>query len=121
MLEIAPPDRPRELGGAADPLPRPSRPAAAGTFRVRWSDLDLNRHANHTRYVEWALEAVPPDLRERGRLAGLGIDFLAEARLGDEVAAEAEAVDGGLTFLHRILRPADGRELAVLRSAWTEK
>ncbi len=119
MFEVAVPDRPRELGGVADELPRPGSPAVERAFRVRWADLDRNRHANHVRHVEWALETVPAELRDRGRLAELAADFRAEARHEDEVVAEAEAAADGKAFLHRIVRRADGRELAVVRSAWT--
>lgn len=113
------PDRPRELSGIADELQAPARPDARRAFRVRWDDLDLNRHANHTRYVGWALETVPQELRERFRIAELGVDFRAEALHDEEIVAESEDAGDGRTFLHGIARHADGKVLAILRSSWT--
>ncbi len=36
-------------------------------FRVRHSDLDINRHVNNTVYVDWALETLPQDVIGRYR------------------------------------------------------
>lgn len=119
LATLCVPDRPRELGGVAGELQAPSRIDASRDFRVRWDDLDLNRHANHTRYVGWALETVPAELRERCRIAELGVDFQAEARYDEEIVAESETAADGRSFLHRILRPAGRRTLAVLGSSWT--
>jgi acyl-ACP thioesterase len=95
---------------------------------VRYADLDMNLHANNTRYVEWLLEAVPLEVLRERRLAELDIDFLAEAGHGERVlsrAYEAEptaggppAPGGGLAFRHTLLRQGDGRELGRARSAW---
>lgn len=50
-------------------------------FIVRESDLDLNRHLNNVRYVEWALACLP----ENSRPDNIDIKFMAEAVLGDTV------------------------------------
>jgi hypothetical protein len=42
----------------------------------------------------------------------------AEAREGDVLVVEAAPGDGPDTWLHRIMRPADGRELARARTRW---
>ncbi len=118
-MRIARPER--ELPGTLEALPRAERVDHQQIFRVRWGDVDLNRHANSTCYVEWALETVPPALREAAPPSELDVDFRAEALACDEIqvdAAEGEADDGGRLFAHRITRTADGRELAVLRSVW---
>lgn len=123
LSDVVVPDRPRELDGEAAALPRLARPERSSAFRVRWADLDLNRHANHACYVDWALETVPSATREQARITTLAVDFRAEARFEDEVVAEAQSEDapaGRHAFLHRIVRPADGRELAVLRTEWTD-
>ncbi|MEM9998360.1 MAG: acyl-ACP thioesterase domain-containing protein, partial [Bacteroidota bacterium] len=50
-------DRPRPLDGTAPPLPfdAATPDLVVNTFAVRRTDLDLNGHANHVRFVEWAM------------------------------------------------------------------
>lgn len=116
------PDRPRALDGALDPLGRPRDGAAAGEFAVRYDDIDVNRHANNACYVGWALDCIPPDLRASRELAEFGVDFRAEAHLGDRLRGELELredEDGAETIgLHRLVRAEDGVELALARTRW---
>ena len=119
VLELdPPPGRPRalELG------PPPDAPRAAEaslSFGVRYADLDRVGHANNARFAEWALEAVPPELRETHALAELDLAFQREAVAGDLVTSECGATrrpGSDCAFAHRIAR--DGTTLALARSAW---
>jgi len=90
---------------------------------VRYSDLDMNLHANNTRYVEWALEAVPPEVLHGKRLAEMDIDFLAEAEQGERILSrsygpQARSSQDERGFRHILLRSSDGREVARARSLW---
>lgn len=106
--------RPAELRA----LEAPEAADAEATFRVRWSDLDVNDHANNVCYVEWALETVPPELRASAFPSSLAIDFRAETRLGDTIVATRRALADG-AFAHRITHAADGREVAALTTRWS--
>jgi medium-chain acyl-[acyl-carrier-protein] hydrolase len=87
------------------------------TFTVRASDLDMNRHVNNVNYIDWALEALPPDTRGSSRLRRLQIDYLAECHEGDTVISKcAPAGDGGC-YRHGIYR-ADGSFAAAAASCW---
>lgn len=55
-------------------------------FQVRNSDLDMNNHVNNTKYVQWILDALPVSVLRKGiNLHGYEVNFLAEAKLGDEI------------------------------------
>ena len=114
------PERGRVLPDTFDRLPAlPADAPHARTIRVRYSDLDLNRHANNVCYVAWALETLPVSLLESHRLTSLEVHFRAETAEGDVVEARAATVDAPeLTFLHRLDRASDGREVAVARTRW---
>lgn len=58
-------------------------PQETQLFTVRKSDLDLNRHVNNVRYVEWGLACLP----EEKVKSILDIKFTGEAGLGDTVAS----------------------------------
>jgi medium-chain acyl-[acyl-carrier-protein] hydrolase len=104
------------------PLPTLRKPELEQTFRVRQGDLDWNRHANHVVYVEWGIEAAPPELVGRSRPREIEVDFRGEARYGDEIVSRVETLPAGSGsgLIHQIVRRGDGAELARLRTAWTE-
>lgn len=90
-------------------------------FRVRRSDLDLNRHVNHMVYVGWALDAVPDELAERLMPVSLEIGFRAEALAGEVVTVSCDCTENEdeSLVIHRIAS-ADGRELTRLRTRWRQ-
>lgn len=108
----------RVLPDVFERLPELAPAVAAFEVRVGRSDLDLNGHANNVRFVVWALDGLPAAVAETRTLAELEIDYRAEAREGDVLVVEAAPGDGPETWLHRITRLADGRELARARTCW---
>lgn len=120
LMAFGPADRPRALADAAPPPEAPPFIVHRATFGVRRSDLDRIGHANHVRYAEWALEALPDPLP--GRLDALDVVFKAEAVRGDRVVSCAgpapDAAPGVLA--HHLTCEADGRTLALARTFWTD-
>ena len=105
--------------GVLPKLPDLATPAWECRLPVRWSDIDFNRHVTSTSYIGWALESVPPDLREKRAMTGFEINFRAETFFGETIISQSRSVDGsGDTILHRITSEQDGRELARARSIW---
>lgn len=118
LAEMASRTPPRVLPDVFERLPELSPAVASHEVRVGRSDLDLNGHANNVRFVAWALDGLPATVADTSTLAELEIDYRAEAREGDVLAVEAAPGDGPDTWLHRITRPTDGRELARARTHW---
>lgn len=54
-------------------------------FRVRNSDLDGNGHVNNVRYAQWIVDALPLQDTRMHVVRDYEVNFLAEARPGDEV------------------------------------
>jgi acyl-ACP thioesterase len=82
-------------------------PDATQCFDVRKTDLDLNRHVNNVRFIEWALSCVP----ENETVSEIDIKFMAESVFGDTALAEIKNnPDGG--FYHQIERVSDEKILA---------
>lgn len=79
-------------------------------FTVRRSDLDLNRHVNNVRYVEWALSCLPED----HKTSDFDIKFLGEAHLNEEVVAKAQITNSHKRY--EIRRSSDKKILALARS-----
>lgn len=83
----------------------------AKTFHVRRSDLDMNRHVNNVKYIEWALAALdaPDTIRE------IDIEFRSECRMGDSIKSEASPIDQSVNA-HRLTRTRDEQTAAVAKT-----
>ncbi len=82
-------------------------------FTVRKSDLDLNKHVNNVKYIEWALSCLPED----NKVNEIDIKFMAEAVLGDSIVAESkESNDSSSDTIHQIRRKSDQKTLALALS-----
>ena len=111
----------RAIADDFEPLPSLAEPQRDVTLPVMLRDLDMNHHVNHAVYLQWALEAVPPERLEAGLPRDIEIAYLAEARLGDRIisaAAPLPPADGRAALIHRISLAGNGRELARIRTTW---
>jgi medium-chain acyl-[acyl-carrier-protein] hydrolase len=88
-------------------------------FQVRQSDIDVNQHVNHVQYVEWALEALPPEILLPNRMSRVQVAFKKETVYGQRIRTRAEVREGkgGLQCLHAIIGD-DGEEKSALRTFW---
>ena len=92
-------------------------------FAVRYRDLDVNRHVNNVRVVEWALETLPPDIHDTFRCTAFSLQFMAETRLHDSIRAVAQVEpDGDDRRARHVLRRADDdHALAVALTRWSSR
>jgi acyl-ACP thioesterase len=124
MDDVVPPEfvlARRALADDFPPLPGVEEPAREVELPVMLRDLDMNRHVNHAVYLEWAFEAIPPELLEHGLPEDIEIAYLAEAGPGDRISTAASPLpprDRGPAYAHRISLDGGGRELARLRTSW---
>jgi medium-chain acyl-[acyl-carrier-protein] hydrolase len=102
-----------------DPAPPPALtdPDAELKVRVRWTDLDLNGHLNNTRFLDLALETFADDWLLAHAPTEVEMSFLAEGRRGDVLLSRRQPQDEG-SFLHSLVREADGKELFRARTVW---
>jgi acyl-ACP thioesterase len=120
LYDIDVPDRPAPLGEEAVDLSAPESTDRERTFSVRYHDLDLNRHVNNVRYLEWALETLPREVLDERQCVELALQFEAETTLGDSVRASAECREegGSLRVRHRLAHAETDRTLALASTTW---
>ena len=83
----------------------------AGYFKVNFSDMDIARHVNNTRYIDWIIDDFDAPFRASHFLNEIEIDFLLETSAGDHLAVCTDmAVRDSLQFRHHI-KKEDGREV----------
>ena len=114
------PERPPALDRTPADL-EPAGPAQMERrFEVRRGDLDMVRHVNNTRYVEWALETVPDEVQDVRRPSAFEIAFRREAVYGDTVVARTRRLDaeGDPSFTHVLGTEGNRPELARAASVW---
>jgi medium-chain acyl-[acyl-carrier-protein] hydrolase len=111
-------DRPAALGELRA-LPAPNGVDVERRFEVRRGDLDMLRHVNNTRYVEWVLETAPPDVVDALRPAVVDVEFRREALFGDVVVSRSRRIEAdGITFAHELRSASSGLELSRASSRW---
>jgi len=120
LHDVKPPDRARALNDPFDKMTAPQTIDYELDFRVRYSDLDVNRHVNNVCYAEWIVESVPEDVLHACRLQALEIQFRAEATLGHTVVVQTryDAHGNAPAFTHRLARRQDDRDVVLARTRW---
>lgn len=90
------------------------------SFQVRMGDLDQNQHVNNAVYLDWALEATPPDILRNYLPVEIHIAYRAEALYGGNVISRTAALDspGSNVILHQLVSEGEGRELSRLLTNW---
>ena len=73
----------RALAGDAVKIRPFEQPTFEQTFQVRYSDLDVNRHANNVKYIQWAVDSLSPGILAERRIARLEINYLEETKVAD--------------------------------------
>lgn len=114
-------------------LDRGGVPTARQEYTVRFSDVDINGHANYLSYIEWILESIPPDVRIEEEIAEMEVHFLSETNFGENIItsclrnAETDIVPvsdsaagspKGTEYHHSLVRRQDGVEVARARTVW---
>jgi acyl-ACP thioesterase len=96
-------------------------------FRVRWGELDLNGHANHTAYFDWALECVPDGVRERCSPFELDAEYISSVPRGGALVRTKRFADVPMKYFHAIYAGRGGpdglakkSEAARLVTAWRD-
>ena len=88
-------------------------------FKVRYSDIDSNKHVNNVKYVEWAIESVPIEKELEYEISNIEIVFQKECSYGAVVNSSCEIIeeDNKLKILHKI-EDDKGVELTAMISYW---
>lgn len=83
---------------------RPARVAVpevidfGGPFKVQYSQIDVNKHVNNTRYLEWVLNELPYEYLKNHEVSGMEVNFLSEGMLGDILRAGVAEVNSNEYF-----------------------
>ena len=81
------------------------------------SDIDMNRHVNNARYIQWAFDAVNEEFRQAHRISNVSVNFLSQAKLGDHYAVHTEKISE-CGFKTALFSSDDRQEYCRIQSEW---
>ncbi len=114
----------RSLQDPFEKLPQLQKIERETQFKVRLSDLDMNRHVNNVKYIEWGLEALPETVDKQAELRALEISFKAESNYGDVILSQCglgtSTQQNGI-YLHNLVKNNGERAIASMISRWSER
>lgn len=93
-------------------------------FYVRRSDIDTNNHVNNTRYVEWALEAIPQEVYDEYMLSTIDVVYKKETNYGAAIYSNCKAVKRdalSCEFAHSILSKDDSTVVCLISTEWKRR
>jgi len=73
------------IEAAPGKLPRISEPDRQMPVVARYSDLDINKHVNAVKYIEWVQDCYPQEIYENRNVKEFQINYQAETRYEEEV------------------------------------
>ena len=88
-------------------------------FKVRYSDIDTNRHVNNVKYVAWSIEAVPVEVVLNATLMSLDIMYKKETTYGEVIKDLTQVIEEEDRFIcvHKIINN-EGKELNFAQTTW---
>ena len=105
-------------------IPPLTEPMVGMSFPVHYSDLDLYGHVNNAKYMQWIMDSYPEELLRQNEIAIFEINFLAEAKMNDEIAIYTERIKSitsdfpKFSFRHSIKRKSDNRDICLAETRW---
>jgi acyl-ACP thioesterase len=111
------PERAHCLPMEKSKMPKFEKADYSKKFQVGWHDLDFNNHLSNVIYIQWMLEALEEGILQNKKPIEIELLYKMEGLWKDEISSEVQALEDG-SFLHRLVRVSDGKELAFAQSQW---
>ncbi|MDH4199468.1 MAG: thioesterase [Spirochaetia bacterium] len=100
-------------------LEAPLKPVFQKSFSVNYADLDYNQHATAARYADWALEAIPVEVRTKYDLSELCVNYFRELKYGEPVESVCSPdEENGVKIFHHGIFSQDEKPSTLLKSRW---
>jgi acyl-ACP thioesterase len=83
--------------------------------------MDSNEHVNNLRYLQWAMESIPEEIRDRYYLHTIDGHFIGEAQYGHTIESLTEPEDEGKIFTHTIRDIESKKVCSTARTVWKDR
>ena len=109
---------PPVLEGGIDKVGEILNPGETHEYIVHYHDLDVNKHVNNVRYLEWILYPIPMETWDSRSISDLTIQFQAEAGIGEQLVLKLE--DKGNETTGELVRE-DNRSICRASITWQKE
>jgi len=65
---------------------------------VQFSDLDIVNHVNNTKYLEWCINHIDPNLILQNKIKAIDLNFIKELSFGDAISIQKGYFDNRIGF-----------------------
>ncbi len=86
---------------------------------VLFSDIDMNKHVNNTRYLNWILDEYGFEFLQTHRIVSCNIHFMSQAQADTSYAIQREEKEN-LRFISSIFRSTPKQELCRVQIKWKD-
>lgn len=62
-------------------------------FQVRYTDIDTNGHVNNVKYLDWLIEAIPPEIINEKSLRRIKMDYIKECLYGETITSRVQLIE----------------------------
>ena len=90
-------------------------------FSVHRFDIDMNRHVNNIKYLQWVMESIPDEIMDNYYLHTIDGRFITEAQYGDKVRSFTEKEGYPYSFVHNIKVETNDRVCAAAKTVWKKR
>ena len=100
------------------PIPEAKENINNYEFKVRFDDIDVNKHVNNAVYILWACEAVDPEFRLSHNPQRINIAFKKEGYMGEKIRVVTEQNETHTFHSIYAFGNNNDRELARIGIEW---
>ena len=86
-------------------------------YRVLYSDIDINKHVNSARYLQWMIDSHPCDFLKESEVRSIEISFLSSATQDDKILVLSQKT--GTEELYSVRKASGGREFCRAKIFWS--
>lgn len=73
------------------------------SFPVRFSDIDINKHVNNIKYIQWIADSLPFEMMSGENVSLFEMNYNSQAHFGDDIIINYEKIsENPLTYYHII-------------------
>ncbi len=101
-------------------IPVIENPMFKKEFRIRFDDIDINKHVNNANYPAWALECLDFDFRNNHIVKSVDIYYKKDIDTAGKIISEAVLDEKDCLTIHSIKNAQTDEELCSVKIKWAE-